>query len=163
MLLATYGDIPYTQAQNTAIPFPAYDDQKTVYADLLHRVDTCIAGLDPSSPAMGSADLIYGGNCAAWLKFAASLQLKLAIFLADVDPTTATSEIQAAITTGVFTSNSDNALFQFDVSNPAYSDPVSNVALQFSTRHDFGPTNIVINTMLGWNDPRVPFILQIIL
>jgi hypothetical protein len=156
MLVATYGDIPYTEAENTSKPFPVYDDQKTVYADLLHRVDTCIAGLSASSgAAMGSADLIYSGDISAWLKFAASLQLKLAIFLADVDPTTATSEINAAITTGLFTSNSDNALFNFDVSNPAYSNPVWN-AIQFSTRHDFGPTNILINTMVGWNDPRVP-------
>ncbi len=156
MLVATYGDIPYSQAEQTSIPFPAYDDQKTVYADLLHRVDTCIAGLSSTSnTAMGGADLIYGGDVSKWLKFAASLQLKMAIFLADVDPTTATSEIQAAISTGVFTSNADNALFSFDVSNPAYSDPVWN-AIQFSTRHDFGPTNILINTMLGWNDPRVP-------
>jgi Starch-binding associating with outer membrane len=157
MLVATYGDIPYTEAENTAKPFPAYDNQKTVYADLLHRVDTCIAGLSGSSgAAMGSADLIYGGDVPSWLKFAASLQLKMAIFLADVDPTTATSEINAAITTGVFTSNSDNALFQFDVSNPAYSNPNWN-ALQFSGRHDFGPTNFLINTMVGWNDPRLPF------
>ncbi len=73
-LMATYGDIPYSQAENVDIPFPKFDAAKTVYADLLTRIDTCIAGLDPSQDAMGSADLIYGGTVSAWVKFAASLK-----------------------------------------------------------------------------------------
>ena len=155
-LVATFGDIPYTQAQNTKMPFPKYDDAKTVYADLMMRIDTCIAGLNAGENAMGSADLIYGGNVAQWIKFAASLKLRMAMLLADVDPTTATTKVNEAITTGVFQSNSDNALFSYDPASPTNSNPIWQ-SIFYSGRHDFVPANLVVSTMVGWNDPRVPY------
>jgi hypothetical protein len=155
LLVATYGDIPYTQAENTATPFPKYDDQKTVYYDLLTRLDTCIAGLNTSAAAMDVADQMYGGNTAAWLKFAATLKLKMAMLIANTDPTTAAKKVQEAVTTGVFTSNADNALFSYDKSSPTNSNPVWN-ALVFSGRHDFDPAALLVNTMDSLSDPRVP-------
>jgi hypothetical protein len=155
-LVATFGDIPYTQAENASIPFPKYDDAKTVYADLLMRIDTCIAGLNVNENAMGSADLIYGGNVAQWKKFAASLKLRMAMLLADVDPTTASSKVNEAVTTGVLQSNSDNALFSYDPSSITNSNPIWQ-ALSYSGRHDFVPANLLVSTMVGWNDPRLPY------
>lgn len=155
LLVATYGDIPYTQAENTAIPFPKYDDQKTVYYDLLTRLDSCIAGLDVTSGAMDAADQMYSGNTAAWLKFAATLKLKMALLIADVDPTTSAKKVQEAVATGVFTSNADNALFAYDKSSPLNSNPIWN-ALVYSGRHDFDPAALLVNTMDSLNDPRVP-------
>ncbi len=155
MAVATYGNIPYTQAENQTIPFPKYDDSKTVYADLLTRIDTCIAGLDPSQPSMGNSDQIYQGSVPAWLKFAASLKLKMAMLNAVNDPTTAGKAVNEAITTGVFTSNADDASFAYDPASPGNSNPVWN-ALQYSGRHDFIPAGILVNTMVGWNDPRLP-------
>jgi Starch-binding associating with outer membrane len=155
MLVATYGDIPYSQAENTSNPFPAYDDAKTIYTDLLLRVDSCIAGMDPTQSAMGAADLVYGGDVGQWLAFAASLKLKMAMLLADSDPATAKTKVNEAIATGVFQSNADNALFAFDAASPTNSNPVWN-AISFSGRHDFLPTNFLVNQMMAWNDPRVP-------
>jgi hypothetical protein len=155
-LVATYGDIPYSQAGNKAIPFPKYDDAKTVYADLLMRLDTCIAALNVNENAMGSADLIYSGNVTQWIKFAASLKLRMAMLLADVDPTTATSKVNEAINTGVFQSNSDNALFSYDPASSSNSNPIW-ASLAFSGRHDFVPANLLVSTMVGWNDPRLSY------
>ena len=155
-LVATFGDIPYSQAENPAIPFPKYDAAATVYTDLLMRIDTCIAGLNVNESAMGSADLIYGGNVAQWIKFAASLKLRMAMLLADVDPTTAASKVNEAITTGVFQSNSDNALFSYDPASPTNSNPIWQ-AIFNSGRHDFVPANLLVSTMTGWNDPRLPY------
>jgi len=154
MLVVTYGNIPYTQAENPAIPFPKYDDQKTVYYDLLSRLDTCIAGLNTSAGAMDVADQIYGGNTAAWLKFAASLKLKMALLIANTDPSTAAQKVQEAVNTGVFASNTDDALFAYDKSSPLNSNPLWN-ALVYSGRHDFCPTNLLVNTMDSLNDPRL--------
>jgi hypothetical protein len=160
LLVNTYGNIPYSQAQNVSIPFPKYDDAKTVFADLLTRLDTCIAGLNTNEPAMGTADRIYGGNVAKWKTFAASLKLRMAMILADTDPTTATKKVNEAIATGVFASKADNALFAYDPGNPANSSPLWN-ALQYSGRHDFGPSKLLVNTMVGWNDPRTPFYFKL--
>jgi hypothetical protein len=162
MLVSTYGNIPYTQAENQTIPFPKYDDSKAVYADLLTRIDTCIAGLDVSQPAMGSADQIYGSVLDSipnqvhhWLKFAASLKLKMAMLNAAKDPATTTKAVTDAIATGVFTSNGDDALFAYDPASPGNSNPVWN-ALAYGGRHDFVPAAILVNTMVGLNDPRLP-------
>jgi hypothetical protein len=155
MLMATYGDIPYTQADNPTIPFPKYDAAATVYADLLTRIDTCIAGLDVSQPAMGAADEIYGGDVPSWLKFGASLKLKMAMLNALKDPTTTGKKVNEAIATGLFTSNADDALFTYDPASPVNSSPVWN-ALVYSHRHDFVPASLLVNTMTGWNDPRLP-------
>lgn len=155
LLVATYGDIPYSQALNTSIPFPKYDDAKTIYTDLLTRVDSCIAGINTTEGAMGSADQIYEGNTTEWLKFAASLKLKMAMLLATEDPTTAAQKVNEAIQTGVFTSNADNALFAYDPASPANSNPIWQ-ALVLSGRHDFLPANLLVNTMVAWNDPRLP-------
>ncbi len=155
MILNTYGNIPYTEALNTSIPFPKYDDAKTVYTDLLTRLDTCIAGLNNSGSSLGSADLIYGGDLGQWTKFAATLKLKMGIRLANVDLTTATTEAMAAVSTGVFASNADNAILPYDPSSPGNSNPMWQ-ALVYSGRHDFVPASLLITTMVGWNDPRLP-------
>lgn len=153
MLVNTYGNIPYSQATNAAIPFPKYDDAKTVYMDLLLRLDTCIAGLNTAASL--STDLIYGGNVTAWKKFAATLKLKMAIMLGDVDAATASKKALEAVATGVFISSTDNAQMVYDATASSNSNPLWQ-ALVFGGRHDFLPTNLLVNTMVGWNDPRVP-------
>lgn len=155
LLAATYGDIPYTEAENPKIPFPKYDDAKTVYTDLLKRLDTCIAGINTSAGAMGKADQIYQGNTSAWKKFAATLKLKIGLLLADEDPTTASKAITEAVTAGIFTSDDDDALFHYDKNSPGTSSMLWQ-ALVSSGRHDFLPANLLVSTMLKWNDPRLP-------
>jgi hypothetical protein len=155
LLVGTYGNIPYTQAENRTIPFPKYDDAKTVYTDLLMRLDTCIAGLNPSSIAMGTVDQIYKGSIPAWKKFAASLKLKMAMLLADTDPTTAAAEVQKALTAGVFTSNADNAQVAYQTSPTGNTNPIWQ-AIVNSGRHDYVPAAFLVNTMNTLNDPRLP-------
>lgn len=155
LLVNTYGNIPYTEALNSTIPYPKYDDAKTVFMDLLTRLDTCIAGLNPSAKSLGVADQIYNGNITEWQKFAATLKLKMAMIIADVDPATASQKALEAVTTGVFTSNADNATMTYDQSSPGNSNPLWQ-ALVNSGRHDFVPTNLLVNTMDSLHDPRVP-------
>jgi hypothetical protein len=159
MLTTTYGDIPYTQAENKLIPFPAYDDAKTIYKDLLLRLDSCIAGINTGGAAMGAADLIYSGNTTKWKMFAATLKLKIAMLSATADAATAGTKAGEAVTTGVFASNANNASFAYDASAVGNSNPIWQ-ALVNSGRHDFLPTNLLVNTMLAWNDPRIPFYFQ---
>jgi hypothetical protein len=111
--------------------------------------------LDVNDIAMGSADQIYGGDVTEWLKFAASLKLKMAMLNADKDPTTTGKKVNEAIATGVFASNADNALFSYDPASPTNANPIWN-ALEYSGRHDFVPAGYLVTTMLGLNDPRVP-------
>jgi len=155
ILVTTYGNIPYSEAENPLIPFPKYDDAKTVYYDLLTRLDTCIANLNTSAGSMGAVDQIYGGKTPAWKKFAATMKLKMAMLLADSDPTTASKKVAEAVATGVFTSNIDNAIFKYLSSPTGATNPIWQ-ALVNSGRHDFVPGNLLLNKLVAWNDPRLP-------
>lgn len=155
LLVNTYGNVPYSQALNRDIPFPKYDDAKTVYYDLLARLDTAIAGLNTSAGSFGTSDQVYQGSVAAWKKFAATLKLKLAMVIADSDPATAGKKVQEAVAAGVFTSNSDNALFKYTSDINTNSNPVYQ-AFYTSGRHDFSPADLITDTMTSWNDPRLP-------
>jgi Starch-binding associating with outer membrane len=153
LLVNTYGNVPYSQALNSKIPFPAYDDAKTIYYDLLARLDTAIAALNTNGLSFGASDNIYQGNVASWKKFAATLKLKLALVIADVDPSTAGTKVQEAVNAGVFTSNKDNALFVYSSAINTNSNPVYQA---FISRHDYSPANLIVNTLLAWQDPRLP-------
>ena len=53
VLVNTYGNIPYTEALDPNNLFPKYDDAKTIYEDLLNRLDADIAALNPSAAGFG--------------------------------------------------------------------------------------------------------------
>jgi hypothetical protein len=154
LLVNTFGDIPYTQALQDAILFPKYDDAKTIYYDLLSRLDTSIAALNASAGSFGGADLLYGGDVDKWKKFANSLKLIMGITIADSDPAMAKTVVESAAP-GAFTSNNDNAVFYF-LDAPPNTNPVW-VNLVQSGRNDFVPASTIINLMKGLNDPRLPF------
>jgi len=153
VLVNTYGDIPYSEALNPKNLFPKYDDAKTVYYDLLTRLDADITALNSSAATFGSADLIYGGNIDSWKKFANSLKLRLAMVIADSDDAKAKSLVEAAAP-NVFASNDDNAVFTYYVTTPN-TNPVW-VNLVQSGRNDYVPSKTIVDIMNATNDPRRP-------
>lgn len=160
LLVSTYGDIPYSEALNRKIPFPKYDDAKEVTYDLISRLDTDIAGLDATAGSFGSVDQIYAGNVAQWKKFAATLKLKLALLIADADPTTASTKVKEAITSGVFTSNSDNAKFKYVSGVVANSNPIWQDIVVGTSAVYYAPSALFVNTLNELNDPRLPILFE---
>lgn len=163
-LVTTYGNVPYTQALNINNPFPAYDDQKTIYYALLTRLDADIAALNISAGSYGGADIIgtvaspYNGDPGKWKIFANTLKLKMGITIADYDNSTAKTTVEAAVAAGVFTSNNDNANLTYQ-SIPPNTNPVW-VDLVQSGRHDFvGTTQFMnlLNPNTPTQDPRLPY------
>lgn len=152
-LVTTFGNIPYSEALNIDKPFPKYDDAKTVYYDLLTRLDAAIANMNTSAAGFGSADLIYGGDMVLWKKFANSLKLKMGILIADDDNAKAKSVVESAVASGVFTSNADNAEL-FYQSAPPNTNPIW-VDLVQSGRDDFVAASTLIDSLLAKNDPRI--------
>lgn len=154
-LVNTFGNVPYSAASNTDNPFPVYDDAKTIYLDLMNRLDTAIGDLDPDAASWGDADQVsgYSGDPAKWKTFAYTLKLKLAILLTDSDPATAKTIVEA-VAPNVFKSNADNALYKFDF-NPPYTNPIW-VDLVQSGRKDFVGDQTIIQLMQSLDDPRIP-------
>lgn len=153
-LVTTFGNIPYTKAMNIDSVYPKYDDAKTVYNNLLSRLDADIAALNTSVEGFGSADIIYGGDIAMWKKFANSFKLKMAITIADDDAAKAKSAAEAAVAAGVFTSNDDNAKFIFKAA-PPNTNPIWEDLVQ-SGRKDFVANSTIVTMTDSLNDPRMP-------
>jgi len=163
-LVTTYGNIPYSQALDITKPFPVFDDQKTVYYDLLTRLDADIAALDASGSSYGAADVIYGGDPTDWKLFANTFKLKMGITIAAYDATKAQAVVESAVSTtngntGVFTSNDQNAAFKFLSATPN-TNPIW-VDLVQSGRQDFVANSTLINILQPGNgipsDPRLPY------
>jgi hypothetical protein len=153
-LVTTYGNIPYTEALNIDNPFPKYDDQPAIFADLLKRLDADITALDPKEESMGAADIVYGGDAAKWKKFAASLKLKIGMTLADADPAVSKAAVESAIAAGIFASNADNAEFLF-LAAPPNTNPIWEDLVQ-SGRKDFVVARTFVDTLKLLADPRIP-------
>ncbi len=145
LLVETFGDVPYTEALDIDNLLPVYDDGETVYKDLVARLTTAIGALDEDTESFGSADRIYGGDVVKWKKFAASLKLRMGILLSDVDPAFAKSTVESAVDTGVFTSNEDNASYEYLGSDPNTNPIHDNLVL--SGRKDFVAATTIIDIM----------------
>ena len=163
-LTDTWGNIPYSQAlKGDSVGgslTPKYDSQKDVYAGLLATLTKAAADLKGSSASntLGSADPIYGGDPAAWAKFANSLRARLALRLVNVDPATADAQLKAALTdpAGVFTSNADMATLVWP-GDGIFNNPMTD---NFSTRDDHRVSKTLANILIANNDPRTSVFMQ---
>lgn len=155
-LVDTFGNIPYTEALNgEEVTSPAYDDAAVIYEDLLARIQdarTKIQGGD----GFGGPDLIFSGNMAKWEKFSNSLQLRLAMRIADVGSMQGMAQDLAedAISSGagVMASNDDSAVILYQ-SSPPNTNPLW-VDLVQSGRSDYVAANTVVDAMNDLDDPR---------
>ncbi|MEA9413188.1 SusD/RagB family nutrient-binding outer membrane lipoprotein [Flavobacterium sp. PL02] len=157
MLVDTFGNIPYTQAANlTAYPLPAYDDASKIYEDLIVRINTDITNLDITATGFktfSDGDKYYNGAIAKWIVLANSLKLKLAIGIADANPTLAQTTALSAIAAGVMTSPANNCQFQYLSPSPNFNPLFENLAA--SGRDDFFAAKPLVDYMNASNDPRI--------
>ncbi|MCF0049962.1 SusD/RagB family nutrient-binding outer membrane lipoprotein [Dyadobacter sp. LJ53] len=152
-LVNTFGNIPYTEAMNPENPLPKYDDAKTIYDDLLGRLDAALPKLNTTGTPFEEGDLLYKGNIAQWKKFGNSLKLKLAMIIADSDPAKAKTMVAQAAP-NVFTSNADKAAFPYIGTPPNYNPIAQNLNPLYSTRQDFVASKTLVDPMNALNDPR---------
>ncbi len=101
-----YGDIPYSEAlkgaiDDGAILTPKYDDAKSIYDDLLVKIDGALANLAKGG-ALGSEDLIYGGDLAKWAKFGNSLKLKILVRQSNLGDASIAAKIKALVSSASF-------------------------------------------------------------
>ena len=163
-LTDTWGDIPYFDALKGDTVggslAPKYDTQKAIYADFFKVLDQASKDMAASSVSgsLGSGDPIYNGDLGAWQKFANSLRARYALRLINVDPTTASAQMTAALAApgGLITSNSDNAELKWP-GDGVYDNPWAD---NFKTRDDHRMSIVLMNLMKANNDPRIPIYAQ---
>ncbi len=153
------GDIPYSQAlQAAAVLTPKYDTQQEIYTALFADLAEASQQIDPAGFGFSSGDIMYGGDMTKWRKFANSLRLRLAVHLSNVDATTAASEALAAVTAGVFASETDNAQLLYLAGAPDQNPIYTN--FHVDKRDDYGMSKTLVDSMRSWNDPRLPIYAQ---
>ena len=152
-LTELWGDVPYTEALNTEFPKPSYDTQADIWSDLLASLDASVASIDVSGGSFVSGDIVYNGDMTAWKKLGASLLLRMAMRVSDVDDAAASTYVGKAIGHGVLESSADNAVFNFSsdpsTANPLYIDNVIN------NRDDFAVSEPLVTTLTAMGDPRL--------
>lgn len=153
VLVDTFGNIPYSEALTDDVT-PAYDDDASIYADLMTRLNSAISNLGGDS-GMGSADLVYGGDGDMWKLFANSLKLRMAMRMANVDPGTAQSAAESAVSSGVFESSADNYELAYQ-NAPPNTNPMWEDLVQ-SGRSDFIAASTLVDPMKALDDPRLEF------
>ncbi|HEY6207569.1 MAG TPA: SusD/RagB family nutrient-binding outer membrane lipoprotein, partial [Gemmatimonadales bacterium] len=152
------GDIPYSEALRAdSLLQPKYDTQRDIYTALFADLAKASQEIDPAGFGFPTGDIMYRGAMTKWRKFANSLRLRLAMHLSNADPVTAQSEAQAAVAAGVFESNADNAQLLYLASSPDRN-PIYNDA---RGRDDYGMSKTYVDSLLSWNDPRLPVFAQL--
>ena len=121
----TYGPIPYSKVGvANAIKSP-YDSQKEVYTKMFQDLDKVIEvlGKYAAQNFSSGADKIYEGNTAAWVKFANSLKLRMAMRTCyvsgfNVDGKSSQQLAEEAVAGGVMTTAADGAYRKVADHNP---------------------------------------------
>lgn len=138
-----------------------YDCQDEVYDRFFKDLDTAINVLTPyaqgdSVRQFSSFDLVYGGDYTAWVKFANSLRLRLAIRVSKVDPERGKMEAEAAVNhpLGVIEENGHNFLVTNDA---GLAHPLNTINNAWNDVRMGAPMESYLK---GYNDPRIDHYFQ---
>ncbi len=108
-----YGPIPYSRIGENGELNAQFDSQEQVYRTMFEELTGAvdILTIRQAESFSPNADKVFNGNIVAWIKFANSLKLRLAMRLAYVDPALAQQMAEEAVAheVGVMKSNADNA------------------------------------------------------
>ncbi len=159
-----YGDMPYSEANQGALfAQPKYDTQQEIYMSFIRELKTAIDALSSDKDQLGTADLIYQGDIAKWKKLGASLLMRVALRISDVDEAAARDAVDFATSAGLMNNRDDIALLSFSGSNtdgPNVSG-ISEVFQDFGiSGHLFRYSDEVVNRIIAFEDPRESTLLE---
>lgn len=147
-----WGDVPYSEALKGRENFtPKYDRQKDIYDSLFLLLDQAHAGIITGNI---KNDIMFNGDMAKWKKLANTIHLLMALRLSKVDAVKGAAEFNKALTNGIMTSNADNFAYPHlaDAANENYW---YNSFTRLG-RNWFAVSKPVVDSMLPYNDPRLP-------
>lgn len=143
-LVDMYGNVPYTEALkglNTLAP--KYDNQQTIYEDLIKRLDAAIASIKattwPTIADFTKQDIFFQGNKTNWIKLANTLKLRILLrqsFMAGRD---------AYITTNILTTATDGYLTTNVLCSPGYQNIAGKLNPYYNTYGYNEVNNVVSN------------------
>lgn len=157
-----YGPIPYSQIGKDGSVTTPYDSQEAVYDAFFQELSEAVKTLqaNPEASLTATADYVYNGNLAKWVKFANSLKLRLAMRIVYANQTKARQWAEDAVKAdngGVIEDNADNAQWNYfgTVTNPLYTATRYNAAADTETGGDTHVAADIICYMNVYSDPRL--------
>ncbi len=127
-LVDLYGDVPYFEAHLGANNVnPRYDDDQAIYRDLIVQIDSAIDMIDnapATTVAVGSEDVMLGGDMDAWVKFANTLKLRILLRQSSkgaADGATTTDAATLTYLNAQFAALDNNFVDRNVTINPGYS------------------------------------------
>jgi hypothetical protein len=161
-----YGDCPYLDAGQGYYDnngYPQYDKQEDIYTNMLNELKDAAENLQGESSVIGSADIIYGGDCAQWQKFAYSLMLRLGMRMSKVDPSAAETWVTTAVNGGLFVSNDDNAKIEHPdaVTSNNSCEPFAKIYCH-EDPNAYRMSESFVNLLKGTNDPRLRLLCTVV-
>lgn len=155
-----FGPVPYTQAANGQQTVE-YDPQDSIYYDFFKQLEAAVTvlknhlGEDP----FGSYDLVYHSQAdpvAAWIKFANTLRLRLALRISNVNAALAKTEAEAAVAGGVMT---DIATDAYMPKSTATYNEYNGLAV-IAGWEDIRMSATMASIQKGYSDPRMEIFWQ---
>ncbi|MGE8511616.1 MAG: SusD/RagB family nutrient-binding outer membrane lipoprotein, partial [Chryseobacterium culicis] len=101
-----FGPQPIQAFQGTN---PTFNSEKEVYYFILEELKDAAAKMDTNQGVPSNAnayDMVYGFNWAQWVKYANSMRMRIAMRIAEVDPSKAKTEFEAAANSNKFIATS---------------------------------------------------------
>jgi len=150
-----FGPAPYSKVGSSLISIP-YDSQQSIYQQMFLQLDTATTNLstyiaaNPDKKPFTASDVVFEGDYTKWLKLANSLRLRLAMHIVKVDPTTAQSQAEKAMTPGNGGLLSDAT----DVATIAGSGQNDYFVIT-ANYTDNSMSASIQSYMVGYNDPRI--------
>lgn len=151
-----YGPIPYSAIGFEGAVKTPYDSQQQIYESFFRELAEARSVLldNITAPLSPLVDKVYGGDISSWIRFANSLQLRLAMRVCYADPTLARTKAEEAVDPangGVIESNAQNATWK----NYTTSTNSMRTAIMYNV-HDSRPSAEIACYLNGYNDPRLP-------
>ncbi|CAG4989918.1 hypothetical protein DYBT9275_00408 [Dyadobacter sp. CECT 9275] len=155
-----FGPIPYFDAASGK-RYISYTPQDSVYYDFFKKLDAASTVLKShqSEKPFGIYDLVYNKNASpatAWMKFANTLRLRLALRISKVNPTLAKQQAEAAVAAGVLTNIADDAYMP--KSTTTYNE--YNGLAVTAGWDDVRMSASMESILKGYDDPRLPVYFQ---
>lgn len=77
ILVDCFGETPYSEAENTGISSPVYDDGKDVYAGIIADLDNALSKVSASDKVCDNMTFSSSNDVNNWIRFANALKLRM--------------------------------------------------------------------------------------
>ncbi|RZK59318.1 MAG: SusD/RagB family nutrient-binding outer membrane lipoprotein [Pedobacter sp.] len=166
LLTDTYGDVPYTQANQgkMGILEPVFDKQKDIYLSLFTKLEEANTLLTSGDDVVPNSDPVFAGDLNKWRRFGNSLYLRLLLRVSGKAEISAQAiaKLKEMIDTNptkypIMLNNSHTARILWNGTNNStalYTSPFM-ASVRATDFRGPGITDFFMNNLSTWADPRI--------